>query len=202
MQAPGLVPGQGYQSEAPLVAPGSVPLLWLPVEAPVLPVSTAREAPEVPSFYRLCYHATMVNSIILKTRVHDKVKAMRTWAFVSQKGGVGKSSLATNLAVIAEKSGETCCIVDVDPQANALLWAERRGTNAPMVLEATYEKLADVVEAAATIGVTLTMIDTPGKVDAGALAAMKIADTIVCPTLGDLFSLGSCEFLSRLLSDR
>ena len=141
----------------------------------------------------------MVNSIILKTRVHDKVKAMRTWAFVSQKGGVGKSSLATNLAVIAEKSGETCCIVDVDPQANALLWAERRGTNVPMVLEATYEKLADVVAAAATIGVTLTMIDTPGKVDAGALAAMKIADTIVCPTLGDLFSLGSLDDTVRLL---
>ena len=33
----------------------------------------------------------------LLTRAHDKVKAMRTWAFVSQKGGVGKSSLATLL---------------------------------------------------------------------------------------------------------
>ena len=124
---------------------------------------------------------------------------MRTWAFVSQKGGSGKSTLCTNLSVVAEQVGETCCIVDVDPQANALLWHERRGTNQPMVIEATYDKLADVVAAAGTIGVTLVLIDTPGKIDAGALAAIKLADTIVCPTLGDLFSLGSIQDTVRLL---
>ena len=107
---------------------------------------------------------------------------MRKWAFVSQKGGSGKSTLCTNLSVVAEQVGETCCIIDVDPQANALLWHERRGTNQPMVIEATYDKLADVVAAAGTIGVTLVLIDTPGKIDAGALAAIKLADTIVCPT--------------------
>ena len=124
---------------------------------------------------------------------------MRTWAFVSQKGGSGKSTLCTNLSVVAEQAGETCCIVDVDPQANALLWHERRGTNQPMVIEATYDKLADVVAAAGTIGVTLVLIDTPGKIDAGALAAIKLANTIVCPTLGDLFSLGSIRDTVRLL---
>jgi chromosome partitioning protein len=124
---------------------------------------------------------------------------MRTWAFVSQKGGSGKSTLCTNLAVVAEAAGETCCIIDVDPQANALLWHERRGTNQPMVIDATYEKLPELIRAARTMGVTLAMIDTPGKIDAGALAAIKLADTIVCPTLGDLFSLGSIQDTVRLL---
>jgi len=107
--------------------------------------------------------------------------------------------LCTNLAVVAEAAGETCCIIDVDPQANALLWHERRGTNQPMVIDATYEKLPELIPAARTMGVTLVMIDTPGKIDAGALAAIKLADTIVCPTLGDLFSLGSIQDTVRLL---
>ena len=64
--------------------------------------------------------------MILSIATLGKVATMRKWAFVSQKGGSGKSTLCTNLSVVAEQVGETCCIIDVDPQANALLWHERR----------------------------------------------------------------------------
>src|SRR5262245_30935208 len=125
--------------------------------------------------------------------------SMRTWAFVGEKGGVGKSLLCVNLAVLAEQKGETTCIVDVDPQGSAKLWRQRRGGNQPMLTEATSERLVKVVEGAPDFGVKLVMIDTPGRLDAAILAAMRVADVIVCPTFGDLFSLDALERTVRLL---
>jgi chromosome partitioning protein len=43
-----------------------------------------------------------------------------------QKGGTGKSSLATNLAVAAAHAGRQTLLVDGDPQRTATTWARRR----------------------------------------------------------------------------
>src|SRR5262249_5519946 len=56
---------------------------------------------------------------------------MRIWSFVQQKGGSGKSTICTNVAVHAEEKGETVLIVDLDPQSSASLWHLERGTNKP-----------------------------------------------------------------------
>src|SRR5262245_49009287 len=124
---------------------------------------------------------------------------MRIWSFVQQKGGSGKSTICTNLAVHAEENGETVLIVDIDPQSSATLWQWERGTNKPNVLDAIPDKLTDIIQSAATLGVTLCLIDSPSKLDAIALAAIRAADMIVCPTLPDLFNLGSLQDTVQLL---
>lgn len=124
---------------------------------------------------------------------------MRIWSFVQQKGGSGKSCICTNLAVHAEEKGETVLIVDLDPQASATLWHSERGTNKPNVLDAIPDKLTNILESAATLGVTLCLIDSPSKLDAIALAAIRAADMIICPTLPDLFNLGSLQDTVQLL---
>jgi chromosome partitioning protein len=124
---------------------------------------------------------------------------MRIWGFVQQKGGSGKSCLCTNLAVHAEERGETVLIVDLDPQSSATLWHSERGTNKPNVIDAIPDKLTNIIASAATLGVTLCLIDSPSKLDAIALAAIRAADMVITPTLPDLFNLGSLQDTVQLL---
>ena len=51
---------------------------------------------------------------------------MRTIAFVGQKGGSGKSTIASSLAVAARETKEKVCVIDMDPQGSLTNWARIR----------------------------------------------------------------------------
>lgn len=59
---------------------------------------------------------------------------MKTLAIISQKGGVGKTTLATALAVAAEREGKIAAVFDLDPQASAAFWKDTRTADTPAVV--------------------------------------------------------------------
>ena len=123
----------------------------------------------------------------------------RIWAFVQTKGGSGKSTLATNIAVQAEEAGKPVLLVDLDAQSSATLWGKQRGSKKPTVFEALPDKLAEIIRSAATLGVEQIIIDTPSKTDAVQLAAIRVADLVVCPVMVDLFSLAGLQDTARMI---
>ena len=122
----------------------------------------------------------------MSTRHHEH---MLTIAIVSQKGGVGKTSLALNLAVAAELAGHAALIVDLDPQASAAAWADSRIADTPVVVSAQAARLAEVLSTARKYGASLCLIDTAPHAESPALAAARAADLILVPCRASILDL-------------
>lgn len=107
---------------------------------------------------------------------------MKTLAIISQKGGVGKTSLATALAVAAEKDGKIVAVFDLDPQASAAFWKDTREADTPAVVAIPPSRLQHVLKAAAETGCDLAIIDAPPFAKDIAFEAAQRADFILIPT--------------------
>ena len=114
---------------------------------------------------------------------------MRTIAFVSQKGGSGKSTIASSLAVAAHEAEEKVCVVDMDPQGSLASWARTRHAGDIEVIASGAARLPDLLASLERKGVTLAILDTPGAEGAASSAAMRAADLNIVPSRPSLFDL-------------
>lgn len=118
---------------------------------------------------------------------------MRTIALVTQKGGSGKSTIASSLAVAAHEAGERVFIIDMDPQASLLRWFKVRKEKDIAVEAVSPAKLSAALAALEKSGVTLVVIDTAGSDNASSLAAMKASDLCLIPCRPNAFDLWASE---------
>ena len=126
---------------------------------------------------------------------------MRTIAFVTQKGGSGKSTIASSLAVAARDAGEKVFIIDMDPQASLVKWAAARGDGSVPVEAVTSAKLPQALAMMEKKGITLVVIDTPGTDSVETKAAMKGADLCIIPARPNVFDLWASELTRKALKD-
>ena len=116
---------------------------------------------------------------------------MKTIAIISQKGGAGKTTVSIHLAVAAEERGLKTAIFDLDPQASAASWADKRTKEAPAVVSAQASRLTGLLEQAAAQQADLVIIDSAPNADAASLAAARAADIILIPCRPAAFDLNA-----------
>lgn len=114
---------------------------------------------------------------------------MQTIAIISQKGGAGKSTLAIHLAVEAVKKGKNTAIIDLDPQASATSWGDRRTAELPVVISAHASRLPQQMELVRENDGELLFIDTAPHSDSAALAAARASDLVLVPCLPNIFDI-------------
>lgn len=112
---------------------------------------------------------------------------MKVLAILSQKGGVGKTTLATCLAVAAEQDGKTSVIFDLDPQATASFWKDTRQTLTPAVVSIQPVRIASMLKSAAEAGTDIAIIDGAAIARDVAYEAAKASDFVLIPTRTAVF---------------
>jgi chromosome partitioning protein len=127
------------------------------------------------------YYKILKNGSFLIISYINKLLSMRTIVFATHKGGCGKSTLATCLAVAAQEAGESVAIFDLDPKNCAIRWGSKRMDRKPPVRTIAFARLSPALNAAAKRNVTLSIIDTPAFESPAALAAVKRADLTIVP---------------------
>jgi chromosome partitioning protein len=124
----------------------------------------------------------------------DMTHGMKIIAVVAQKGGTGKSTLTSNLAVAAAATGLKTLVVDADPQASLLDWKRVRGGCDPAVLAGKSSAIHPMRFAAERSGIDRLFIDTRASALDHSLEAAKIADLtliVVRPSPVDLHAIAA-----------
>jgi chromosome partitioning protein len=103
------------------------------------------------------------------------------------KGGVGKSTLATNVAGCLAAAGHSVMLGDVDRQQSSRQWLGIRPASAPAI--STWDLSEDEVVRPPK-GTTHVVLDTPAGLHGKRLdSVMKIADRMLIPLQPSLFDI-------------
>lgn len=120
---------------------------------------------------------------------------MKTIVLASQKGGAGKTTLAAHLAVVAEQEGAgPAVLIDTDPQGSLSAWWNAKEADAPALASTSLADLPAKLQALASAGFKLAVIDTPPAITAAIRDVVRLADLVLIPTRPsphDLRAVGS-----------
>ena len=113
------------------------------------------------------------------------------------KGGVGKSTIATNLAGWFASTGHRTMLGDLDVQHSALAWLKLRPASAAPIesWELDSERIARPPR-----GVTHVVLDSPAAIHGHLLKdALKAADRVIVPLQPSIFDIYATQsFLEKL----
>jgi chromosome partitioning protein len=146
-----------------------------------------------------------LNRFLAKTLFNEiqKSESAVIVAVVSQKGGVGKSSLSRTLSVEFTRAGWNVLLADIDAsQITSNRWAEKRRNAAgivPQIKTGVYPIAALAIEASKNYD--LTIIDGAPHATQGTADAAAAADLVIIPTGSSMDDLEPAVMLARELAE-
>ena len=125
-------------------------------------------------------------------------------AFVNQKGGVGKTTLALHIASELAMGGQRVTLIDADPQGSALDWAEvrnhydrpRRFGVIGLPRETLHLEVPDIARANDHV-----VIDGPPRVTALTRSAIIASDVVVIPVQPSAFDVWASQEIVDLVKE-
>ena len=128
---------------------------------------------------------------------------MTVLAILIEKGGVGKTTIATNLARGLQLAGQATILIDSDPQGSARDWYAAAGEDNPlppvvgMDRPTLFKNLRSITQE-----FTWTVIDGSPRIEELAVAALKVADRVLIPVQPSPYDIWAAESLAELVKAR
>lgn len=119
---------------------------------------------------------------------------MKIISVLNEKGGTGKSTVATNLATALHRQGLRVVLLDCDPQGTARDWrdASPDGADLPPVLGVDRPQM--LASSLNGINAEIAIIDSPAKAEAMSAVIVRVSHVallVIQPSGADLWASGA-----------
>ncbi len=125
-------------------------------------------------------------------------------ALLTQKGGAGKTTLATHLAGEFAMQGQRVTLLDADPQGSALDWAQRRLQSHQERIYGVFGLARDSLHQEApqiASQADFVVIDGPPRVAALARSALLAADLVLIPVQPSAYDVWASHEMVQLIAE-
>lgn len=129
---------------------------------------------------------------------------MYTIAVLNQKGGVGKTTIATNLAAAAQLDGKRAVVIDLDKQGSALDWFAARAESSPLAGLPTVKvdrSLSAPQFRQLTSGYDFVVLDGPARLGEVIRSAAVAADLVIVPVQPGPYDLWAASGTLEVLDE-